>query len=88
MKSHYLNDKQTAFFRRNMQMAREVEQQMRGALQMIVEEREITGRVRLNDDFTEIIEIEAELPSSTGGPYERPNAPAPEEAPNGMAPAR
>jgi hypothetical protein len=52
---HPLNTKQQQFFQRNKQMIQQVEQAMRGALQLIVEENELKGKVTLADDFTELI---------------------------------
>jgi len=54
-----LSDKQQDFFRRRRLGMQQLENEMRGALQMIIEENELRGKVMLSDDMTELI-IEAE----------------------------
>jgi hypothetical protein len=51
-----LTEAQRRFFARHAQSAREIESAMRGALQMLVDEKGIAGKVRLSEDFAEMIE--------------------------------
>lgn len=56
---HPLSPKQQDFFRQNRMAIQQIEVGMRGALQLIVTEQELKGKVTLSDDFSELI-IEAE----------------------------
>lgn len=50
-----LSSKQQEFFRRAAMMRQQIDTQMNGALQLIVCENDLKGRVTLADDFTELI---------------------------------
>lgn len=50
-----LTEKQQEFFRKRRVAFQQLELEMRGALQLIVEENELTGKVTMADDFTELI---------------------------------
>jgi hypothetical protein len=60
-----LTPKQTAFFLRHRMAMHATDAAMRGALQLIVEELGLAGRVTLSDDCTELIETDA-------GPVQHP----------------
>jgi hypothetical protein len=50
-----LTTKQQGFFQRHRQMALQIEAAMKGALQLIIDENDIKGRVTVSDDGTELI---------------------------------
>lgn len=56
MKRYPLTPKQQQFFQKQAQAATNLQMAMRGALQMLVEEQGIAGRVSLSEDFSEMIE--------------------------------
>ena len=56
--THPLTEKQKLFFERQKQAIIRLDAGMQGALQMIIEEMGLKGRVRLSDDCTEVIEEE------------------------------
>jgi hypothetical protein len=60
-----LNGKQQEFFKRRRMAMQQIEMEMRGALQIVVEENELKGKVTISDDFTELI-IEPEGEFTTG----------------------
>jgi len=59
MKTHLLTEKQKTFFLRQKLV---MNASMQGALQLLIEEMGLTGRVRLSDDCSELIEEENENP--------------------------
>jgi hypothetical protein len=50
-----LTDKQQEFFKRRRIAMQQIEMEMRGALQMIVEENDIRGKCTLSEDFTALV---------------------------------
>lgn len=50
-----LTPKQQEFFRRAAVMRQQIDVQMQGALQLIILENELRGKVTLADDYTELI---------------------------------
>ena len=63
MTRHPLTSKQRAFFERQKLAIVRIDAAMQGALQMIVEELELKGRVKLADDCSEML-IEEDEPAS------------------------
>ena len=58
--AHYqLSDKQRDFFLRQRQAMSNIEMGMRGALQMLVEEHGLSGKVTLSEDCSELIAEQA-----------------------------
>jgi hypothetical protein len=56
---HALSPKQQEFFRQNKMAMQQIETAMKGALQLVMVENELRGKLTLADDCTELI-IEAE----------------------------
>jgi hypothetical protein len=50
-----LTTKQQQFFQRHRSMAMQVEAAMKGALQLIIDENDIKGKVSVSEDSTELI---------------------------------
>ena len=63
MTRHPLTGKQRAFFERQKLAIVRIDAAMQGALQMIVEELELKGRVKLADDCSEML-VEEDEPAS------------------------